>query len=298
MEMKRKILYLNCSRIDKGQKFIGDLSLSKAEVANSSLTDLIFQISGGQPRIFDKANQCDISQYDIVIFRNTHILYKMDLFIAVSYYLRHFERKVIGDISLSGALVGKISQMILFALNGIAVPDTIMSIGADGHKDIAQSGIGQPFIFKANAGIKGLDNYLLDDYSESQKIAEASGGDVFLAQKYIKNDGDWRVLCVGQQPPLFIKRSSSGQSHLNNTSRGATAEIIEPNKMPAEVRRLARQIRRLVKTEIIGIDLIQDLATGQWAVLEVNTTPALYSGAFLGQKTRLLENFLDQEAAK
>lgn len=65
-----------------------------------------------------------------------------------------------------------------------------------------------------------------------------------LVQKFIRNNGDWRIGVYGHVARWAIYRQNSGASHLNNTSAGGVATNISINKVPLKVRQLAEKPRQ------------------------------------------------------
>ena len=295
MEGIKRVLLLSVRYAEDTDVFVREMrELDGAVLMRSSLKELDFTIINNRPKIFDRANNLDMAEYDLVILRNTHVLYSLDWFESVSLYLRNAGVRIVDDVEVSGAFLGKISQMFRFALAGLPVPDTVVS-HTNLPEQLLQNDMADRFIFKANAGIKGKSNYLLTTAIEAEKI-QAAAEDVFLAQRFVENDGDYRVLFIGKDiAPLIFKRmrGAESDSHTNNTSAGGRAEVVGVDDFDAEALEIARKLRKLIDKELIGIDLIQDKNSGRWYILEVNTTPALCSGAFGNEKKELFEKFLN-----
>src|SRR3989338_5832335 len=61
-----------------------------------------------------------------------------------------------------------------------------------------------PFILKADDGRKGRDNYLVNSYKElCERLSSTKSLDM-VAQEYIKNDGDMRVLVLNGNAQMAI----------------------------------------------------------------------------------------------
>jgi glutathione synthase/RimK-type ligase-like ATP-grasp enzyme len=236
-----------------------------------SLENLIFTINNGEAKIVERSSGTDIKSYDQVLFRNMHVLSQQDVYRAVYVYLKHFGVKIHDEINLQGACFGKLSQMLLFCLNGIKTPDTLCS-----KFDLAKNAAGfihKPFIFKALDGIMGSDNYLLSDFDEAEKI-QAEKKKFFVAQNFINNDGDYRLLYIGDDIPLVYHRHND-KSHLNNIARGGKLTKIDLKDFDQKALSIGRKVKELSECEIIGADLMRDKNSGDWYVLEANSTPAL-----------------------
>jgi glutathione synthase/RimK-type ligase-like ATP-grasp enzyme len=296
----KKILFLDnykngkiAERPTHIESFINAIDIKECEIFYSSLDNLDFIIINNQPSIHDNLNGVDLETYDMVMFRNTHLADSLDAFLAVEIYLRcRGGVDVIDGLKLAGAFIGKLSQMYLFAFNGIVVPNTVMS-RRNLDAALNKADIDTPFIFKANDGIKGNRNYLMNSTKEVEQVYNKYNG-VFIAQKFIGNDGDYRVLYVGNRnAPLIFYRRNQGKVHVNNTSQGGSAVLIPNDEFDVEALKMANKVFELSGKSLVGVDLIQDKNSGKWFTLESNTTPALYSGAFLNEKQDMFVNFLE-----
>jgi len=258
--------------LEKGYKqWAETISNDEIEVNYVNLEDLVFTIKNEEAKIIERDSGTDIKTYDQVLFRNAHVLSQQDLYRTIYIYLKHFNVKMHDEVNLQGQRFGKLSQMFLFSLNGIKVPDTLCS-----KFDIAKNASGfinAPFIFKALDGIKGHDNYLLSDFSEAERI-QADKAKFFVAQNFIRNNGDYRLLYIGDDNPIIYHRHN-GDSHLNNIAQGGKLVRINPDDFSKEALAIGREVKLLSECEITGADLMQSEDTGNWYVLETNTTPAL-----------------------
>src|SRR6185312_14854633 len=182
------------------------------------LDKLDFMIKAGEVTIYDRFNNKDLREYDVVHFRNV-TLYP-DYARAIAIYVQHYGNKIFEASDTGHPEYGKLSQMVLFALNGLPVPETWATWNVlDVASLYLRSSGAFPFILKANDGIKGHDNYLVQTQQELDKIVAANPELQFIAQTFIPNDKDYRVLWFNAEALVF-SRSATGGSHLNNTSRG------------------------------------------------------------------------------
>jgi glutathione synthase/RimK-type ligase-like ATP-grasp enzyme len=117
-----------------------------------------------------------------------------------------------------------------------------------------------------------------------------------LIQDFVPNDGDYRVLVMGGEVKLVIHRKSNDDGHLNNTSKGGSANIIDIKDVPQVVLDESIKISELLKREITGVDMIQHKDTGEFFMLEVNNMPQLSTGSFVEEKAQVLSDFLSEWA--
>jgi glutathione synthase/RimK-type ligase-like ATP-grasp enzyme len=179
---------------------------------------------------------------------------------------------------------GKLSQGALLAVNGIPTPDLLTAFGnARLLAELETADWAYPFVLKHNDGIRGVDNFLIQDMAQLQAILhEKKHG--FVAQPFIKNSGELRVLTFGfSQPPLVFRKFAVEGEYLNNTSQGGGSEYVEPAAVPARMMQDALAATKLMGREIGGVDVLL-AEDGTHRILEVNSTPSIASGVFLSEK--------------
>src|SRR5690606_7203466 len=104
-------------------------------------------------------------------------------------------------------------------------------------------------------------------------------------------------LVFGKKAELIIGRKSSS-THLNNTSAGGQATLIDATSDNVEVRRLAVKAAVALNRQVAGVDLIQHTGNGKWYILEVNNSPQLAGGAYKDKKLTAFGAFLRRYADK
>jgi ribosomal protein S6--L-glutamate ligase/gamma-F420-2:alpha-L-glutamate ligase len=156
-------------------------------------------------------------------------------------------------------------------------------------------------IVKAADGYGGKTNFLVRTYQEFKEVLNSHRGVQFVVQEFIPNDRDYRCLVFGGKVKLVLQRSrdTASESHLNNTSQGATGEIIPLENLPvqaiADVESAALALNR---SSFAGVDLLINSETGQHYILEVNQTPQVEIGAAVDQKMSALLDHMESEAGK
>ena len=139
----------------------------------------------------------------------------------------------------------KLLQYFILSDNDIKVPASIFMLPGrlEGSFADLKRQLGLPFILKDIHGNKGEYNFLITDHvSFISACKEAAKRSVqCIAQAYINNDYDYRILVFGTKIGLVIKRARRNlDTHLNNTSQGAKATIVEASAIsPAEVKAYA-----------------------------------------------------------
>lgn len=187
----------------------------------------------------------------------------------------------------------KLTQFARLAPDGVPLAQTIYMDArqfADNYEYLAQN-LDSPFIFKSTDGAGGRENYLIHSADELQSALADNPDLQFVAQRFIENDSDLRVLVVDRRIQLIIERRRTGESHMNNTSQGAAAKLLAVDDLTVEQQSLALQAAALMNREIAGVDLMFEADTGHPYILEVNASPQIGSGAFTDEKLAIYSNY-------
>lgn len=264
--------------------FISELNIDgDIQFAYTTLDRIEFCIEDGDVSIYDTYTETELSDYDLVHFRNVSLY--PDHARTISIYMAHHGKQSFEKVDVAIPDYGKLSQMVLFALGGVAVPSTWSAWGAFALQNLVEKKrITFPCILKANNGIKGHDNYLVKDFDQLSALLTERRDVQFVVQDMIPNDGDYRLLYFANAKPLLFKRIAARGSHLNNTSQGGTSEEIDVKDFDPVALDLAARAAQLTGRLLAGVDAIQDNKDKRWFILEVNANPALSSGVLLDRK--------------
>ena len=113
-----------------------------------------------------------------------------------------------------------------------------------------------------------------------------------MAQRFVPNTSDLRVLVFNFKPVLALRRTrTSNDTHLNNTSQGAQAEIVKVEELPAEVIQIATEAAKGFSINMCGIDILQNSESKEWHLLEINSGPDI-TGAFFEEKAIVFNEFI------
>lgn len=244
----------------------------------TALNRLTYVLDGDDSRIYDAKQGFDVSDFDAVVFRL--VGQRRDEAVAVAAYCR---KKNIPYIDKYIPLVGsKLGSAFVRWEHNLPTPKTIHGPVETMVNELKT--VGLPAVLKATNGKKGRDNYLINSADELRHYVTAPEAPQFILQNFVRNDGDYRFLVMNDSVRLVIRRRASGNSHLNNTSQGGSAELVPVDSFPEEVIQLARDAAALDELQVSGVDLIQDLDTGEYSILEVNRAPQITTGGFTENK--------------
>jgi len=195
-----------------------------------------------------------------------------------------------------GVGVSKIATAMRLWNHEIRVPDTLYVRNPKRLLEYIKSSdwrAGERFIAKDIVGAKGKLNFLVDTQGLEKVITD--NPDIhFVCQRFIPNNGDYRVGVYAGESAFIIKRVGSGDSHLNNTSAGGRAEYIKPADLPLPLRKLAEDASAAAELQISGVDIIVDRETDIPYLLEVNQGSQIVTGAFTDENIALFNAALDR----
>ncbi len=252
------------------------------------LDEIGYFISNESRQIYDLRNDSNIESYDLVFFRGKMQTANNEA-ATIANYLQEKNVKYVSSAYGTRRAVGKVAQMFQFSNIGCSVPVTV-STSAFYMPQLINRHLEYPIILKAVNASHGNDNYLVRTEDEVKTILEQSPDTRFMAQEFIKNEGDYRILVVGNDY-LIIHRLATGDSHLNNTSAGGKATVIDRANFPKLITEQAQLIAKSAGYEITGVDAIIDVNSGKHYFLEMNSQPQLLTGAAVIQKKELLGKY-------
>lgn len=166
----------------------------------------------------------------------------------------------------------KIYQNTNMSLNGIPqIPTVIAKCESVDSKDLIRD-LGIPLITKIVDGSQGKGVEMQNNRIDLEKYLKKNKDQTIIFQKFIENEGDYRVLIIGQDIIYSIRRKTKDEKKefRNNHSLGGTAERVE---IPKKAEDIAKKASKSMGFEISGVDLIKQKGTDDWYVLEVNSAP-------------------------
>lgn len=257
------------------QRLLGDV-----EVQITSFDQLVYVSGGGCSVIYHPIEGYDIANFDLVLIRKVGD--ELERGIAVAHYLDQKGTPFTDSYLLTQ---GKGKLACSFARQKyLPVPKTVYASQLFIATAIKNSKLRSPFVLKADNGKKGQDNFLIQSFEEMQDVLQRLQNTTMIVQEYIPNRGDYRFLVLGGKVRLILLRKGKEGSYLNNTSQGGSAEVVDVRDFPQDILDKAEQAARIERLEIAGVDIIQDITTGEYYVLEVNRAPQIATGACNDEK--------------
>ena len=251
--------------------------LDYAEADCVALEDLVFHIKNqDSARVYDPVSGTDLSQYSFVYFKSWQSM--PGLAASAALYLDAMGIPF-ADEQVKSEMMGKTTNYMALWAQHVAVPETVWGSQKALTHYIDAIHTDYPLIIKAVYSEKGKDNYLV--HSKAEALETLAGTDQHMVlQQFIPNDGDYRIGVYGHAARWGIFRRSGGTSHLNNTSAGGSAELLDIASVDPAIINIAERAADACLLAISGVDVVQNKDTKKLYILEANQGSQIVTGAF------------------
>jgi glutathione synthase/RimK-type ligase-like ATP-grasp enzyme len=270
------------------------------EVVHTTYDDVQFSFDPCGTKITLISTGDDIASFDIVHFKTSG---ERDVTAAMARYLKKRGVKIVDESTLHFAPSSKLYQYVILADNDVDLPQSLYLAPSrlEGAYATFVAHLGSPFVLKGIHASRGDHNYMIrsvEEYEDACRQVLADG--VFVVgQTYVPNTGDYRILVMGRRISLIIHRSRSHNgTHLNNTSQGSTAKLVDISELPTAVQTTSIIAAKVLDHGVAGVDMVQNSETGHWYCFEVNSGPQIASGAFTTEKQQAFAKFIETELSK
>jgi len=269
-------------------------ALKEADVETVALENLLFSVNeAGEADVIDAVSGRSLGDAALVYMKSRWGLPEEASALATFLFYRGVPFM---DTSALGSVISKVATVFRLWGNSVPVPLTLYARRHDHLLNLLktrQDELGERFILKDAQGAKGKNNFLVN-LQEAAEVLRQYPDIQFMAQRFIPNDGDYRIGVYVDKSAFVIKRVGSGSSHLNNTSAGGTASYMKVSETPKRLRRLAEKASRAVDLQISGVDIIVDKYTEKAYVLEVNQGSQIVTGAFSEENKKAFGKALER----
>jgi glutathione synthase/RimK-type ligase-like ATP-grasp enzyme len=276
--------------------------LKESELILAHFKEIVMDISNETITVTDSKSQRNLLDVDAVLMTNwfSHASIRKDLGYSLGLIWAAKNTAVFNSESIHSRSTSKLSQMVIAAQNQVPIARTIFSLDFDALAARAQEVLGFPMIIKDAQGSRGNGNYLVKSPEELAALkAEHTESHPFVAQKFIEGGSvDYRFFVAGGKTRLIIKRIGNADSHLTNTSAGASTEVLQPADLGEEVLDLVHTCSKLLHREVTGIDIMFDKTTNKPYFLEANPIPQIATGSNIELKLTALATALLEAANK
>jgi glutathione synthase/RimK-type ligase-like ATP-grasp enzyme len=267
------------------------------EVHHADYNDVIIRFIDGVMSATLQSTGDDIAKYDIVHFKTSET---RDITASLAHYCIANGTKILDPIVQHFPTTSKLYEYVILNNNGIRIPDSIFMTprALKTRYKLIVKDLSLPFVLKGIHESKGEHNYLIKSEADYKKaLQQAEEEQVYLiAQKFIPNESDYRIVVLGQSIDLVIERTKhSDTTHLNNTSKGGSAILHPLDHLPVEVQHDSLRAAALMGRDVAGVDMMRGSEDGLWYCLEVNDGPQLAGGAYVEEKAKAFAHFINRK---
>lgn len=188
---------------------------------------------------------------------------------AVAQYLKQHNKKFLNSDVANFQHISKLTQYMTFSFAGLPIPFTVFAKEDELVASVNEL-VGYPAIVKSITGNSGRDNFLVYDEQELRSVLSSNAGVKFVAQKFIPNNGDLRMIVLGDTVECIYSRVRQEGDHRNNISQGGDKQYLRLDSIDGAHKQLAVDAARAVGRDICGVDIMLDSETGKAFVLEAN----------------------------
>jgi RimK family alpha-L-glutamate ligase len=240
----------------------------------------------------------DLNQFEVVFFRTTGKHWE-----EVDLVLKQLKKEVIVVDPLvkdgKPSYACKAWQMLKLKEAGIPVPKTVYgslwylyeimnkSTPNPSFDKEGNAPFNFPVVLKGSGGDRGTRVFKANNLGELEKLikelrkSETEEGKRYMLQEYIENQGDYRVLVLGEKVLGVMKRYRRDKRDFrNNFSVGGEVEVA---RLPEEIKKMAVEAAKVCGLMVAGVDVMpknidHGLSNnrGDYVVLEVNKGPQFW----------------------
>ena len=264
------------------------------EVQKVGLMDFRLEVIDGQLSITDIYSGRNLAELAGVYFANWRI--NPEFAMGLAQLLHRAGKPVVSEEVLRVLPMSKLGQTILLSNQDISVIDSVFMRNKYWLKLIAKKQplpFEFPFILKVIGGSMGANNHLVKDTEQLVGILSEEPNRLFVAQPFIPNDFDYRIIVIGNKVRFAMKRQRiSNETHLNNTSQGGVGLLIPLEELAPGVIDLSLKAAAAVgRSSFAGVDIVQHKDNGKLFVFEINKTPQMETGANTHEKVTALVDY-------
>ncbi|WKZ29705.1 MAG: RimK family alpha-L-glutamate ligase [Candidatus Dojkabacteria bacterium] len=239
-------------------KIIPDESLSPKKVTSSLLGKKETVVSG----------MYDLRYFDVIIFREIAKTLEWATIIA-NYMLKHDKIVVDEKIGTEMYYKTKLGTFYKASSTGFPYPKSFAVVSLPMMRQML-SHLSYPIIVKVTESSKGKGVFKFSSLQEIEEFFRYEGHKVkeCMFQEVIDYRGDIRVFVVGDKVLGAMRREPQTGQWKGNVAQGADAYPVEISE---EIKKMAVDVVKLQKSEIIGVDIM--MPSKGPVIIEANRAP-------------------------
>ena len=258
---KKKVLFISFTDKTRGVSYHGYLK-SKLDADFCLWTDLVFD----DDEISFNGNQLKDYGFIFIGVVSKH----PDYFVSVEQYAKTHGIPTF-KYGCSPERNNKMFQNRILSTNNLNPVPTIIAKCSEVETDHLIKEFGLPVVAKITNGSQGKGVTLHKTKTSINDYLKKNQNQTTIFQKFIENEGDYRLFYLGGKLLYVIERKSADKKKefRNNYSLGGTVKRVD---LPKEATNLAKKAATSMKFDVSGVDLIKS-PEGNWFVLEINSAP-------------------------
>ena len=227
--------------------------------------DVLFDISNNE--VLVTWNGVDLADFELVYLRDFQG-YEFERNAIASYLDSKNKAYVNSDVG-TFQHISKLTQYLAFAFNNVTIPRTLFGFG-EVLLNAANEKLIYPVVAKGITANSGNDNFFVNDAEELATIIAEHGSKKLVVQEAIPNDGDYRLIVLGETVGCVYHRVAKAGDHRNNVSQGGDKEYVAVDSIEPAILELAVRAAKAVRREICGVDIMLNTTNNQPVLLEAN----------------------------
>ena len=227
--------------------------------------DLVFEISQTGADIVYQGKS--LKEFDLVYIRDFQG-YEHERNTVALFLQKHGIRFLNQDVAQFQHL-SKLSQYMTYSFNGLPIPHSWYGSGEEFLTTIAEKNA-FPLIVKSITANSGNDNFVVHDKEQLFATFKDHGHKKLIIQEAIQNEGDYRLIVLGDSVSCVYYRKAQAGDHRNNISQGGEKQYLALSDVPEGLIALAVAAAKAVNREICGVDIMVHSGTQEPVVLEAN----------------------------
>lgn len=245
--------------------YAGLQGLGKDEYEIAYYRDVVFTMGLVAPSVI--ANGSTLTSYDLVYIRDFHG-YEPERN-TIADYCQYAGIRFVNTDTAQSQKISKLAQYMTFAFHGLSFPPSVYA-GRSHLRAAAEKTFSYPMVVKSILAKSGNDNHYVTSAEQFDEVLLGYPEVKFIAQQAIPNDGDYRVIVMGDQATCVYRRLAQGGDHRNNISQGGDKQYMSLADVPAPITTLAIAASQAVGRDICGADIMINRETNEPVVLEAN----------------------------
>lgn len=221
-----------------------------------------------------KYNDQDISVKDVIYFRGSIFKEKREKILSISEFCKFRGAKVINSAESSFISSNKWLSRINLIKSKIKMPKACLIFNKKDIEEAVNFLGGFPILLKTFYGSKGSGVIFINDIYSLISVYDyfTSLEQNFYLEEFIDSPQKQtvRTICIKDEPICSFIMTPQKDDFRSNYAKGGNA-----TKTNDKTEKIAVDVLKSCKLDFCAVDIIQDKNTGEYFVLEVNSSPGI-----------------------